>query len=87
MKGNKNFPHYGFSDTATKILERLLPSRDDYHTVDVLKDPAVCEGNQDIFAMARRYRNFYVADEFVGGFPTSCWNLYESGELEKLLKE
>ena len=42
MKGAKSFPQCGFSDTATKILERL--DARDYHTVDVLSDPMIREG-------------------------------------------
>lgn len=42
MKGAKSFPQCGFSDTATKILDRL--DAGDYHAVDVLSDPMIREG-------------------------------------------
>ena len=44
MKGTKAFPQCGFSDTATKILERYGV---DYHAVDVLADEAIRQGIKD----------------------------------------
>jgi monothiol glutaredoxin len=63
MKGTKFFPQCGFSDTATKILDLYDI---DYHTVDVLSDPAVRDGVKT-FSQWPTIPQLYVDGEFLGG--------------------
>ena len=80
MKGTKAFPQCGFSDTATKILEQYGK---DYHAVDVLADEAIRQGIK-IFSQWPTIPQLYVKQEFIGGSDIML-EMYESGELEKLL--
>ena len=80
MKGNKNFPQCGFSNTAVQILSSITP---DFECVDVLADNEIREG-------IKAYSNWptipqlYVKGEFVGGCDIIS-EMTMSGELETLL--
>uniref|UniRef100_A0A7S1Y6M0 Glutaredoxin domain-containing protein n=1 Tax=Grammatophora oceanica TaxID=210454 RepID=A0A7S1Y6M0_9STRA len=82
MKGAKDFPQCGFSDTATKILETF---KVDYHTVDVLADQAIREGVK-IFSQWPTIPQLYVGGEFIGGSDIMM-EMYESGELKGLVEK
>lgn len=82
MKGSKVFPQCGFSDTATKILEKFTT---DYHTVDVLDDEAIRQGIKN-FSQWPTIPQLYIAGEFIGGSDIML-EMYESGEMESLIKE
>ena len=81
MKGNPDFPQCGFSGRTTQILQSFDVR---FASVDVLADSAVREG-------IKQYSNWptvpqlYVRGEFVGGCDIIT-ELYESGDLEKILK-
>ena len=79
MKGNRQTPQCGFSAAARNTLDELLP---DYHTVDVLADPALREGIK-AFGNWPTIPQLYVDGELVGGADI-VRQLYASGELHAL---
>ncbi|MGH8727431.1 MAG: Grx4 family monothiol glutaredoxin [Burkholderiales bacterium] len=82
MKGSPDFPQCGFSANTVRILEACGVS--DPFTVDVLQEPEIRQG-------IKQYSNWptipqlYVNGEFVGGSDIVT-EMYQSGELQKLLK-
>ncbi len=81
MKGTPDFPQCGFSGRTAQILRACDVK---FASVDVLADHSVREG-------IKQYSNWptvpqlYVRGEFIGGCDIMT-ELYESGELEKILK-
>jgi monothiol glutaredoxin len=81
MKGNRNFPQCGFSAATIQMFEQLGAP---YETMDVLSDPEVRD-------QVKTYSNWptipqvYIDGKFVGGCDI-VRELYESGELETLVK-
>ena len=82
MKGTKYFPQCGFSDTATKILEALNVN---YEAVDVLADNSIRNGIKE-YSQWPTIPQLYINQEFIGGSDIMI-NMYESGELQEMLKE
>ncbi len=80
MKGNRQQPRCGFSATVVEILDSLLP---DYHTVDVLDDPAIREGIKT-YSSWPTIPQLYVRGEFVGGCDIVREH-FASGELHETL--
>jgi monothiol glutaredoxin len=82
MKGNRSFPQCGFSAATVEIFEQLGAP---FETVDVLADMEIREG-------IKRYSNWptipqvYINGKFVGGCDI-VRELYESGELEPMVKQ
>jgi monothiol glutaredoxin len=82
MKGNRSFPQCGFSAATVEIFEQLGAP---FETVDVLQDMEIREG-------IKRYSNWptipqvYINGKFVGGCDI-VRELYESGELEAMVKQ
>jgi monothiol glutaredoxin len=83
MKGSPQMPMCGFSATATQILK--LCGADEVFTVDVLQDAEIREGIKQ-FANWPTIPQLYVNGEFVGGCDIMK-EMYQSGELQKLLSE
>jgi len=83
MKGTPDFPQCGFSANAIGILRACGVS--DLHTVNVLEDPDVRQGIKE-FANWPTIPQLYVNGEFVGGSDIMI-ELYQSGELQKLLEK
>ncbi len=79
MKGDRQTPLCGFSAAARNTLNELLP---DYHTVDVLADPAIREGIK-AFGNWPTIPQLYVDGELVGGADI-VRQMYASGELHAL---
>lgn len=82
MKGTKTFPQCGFSARAVEILKRCGV---EFKDVNVLTDPAVRQGIKD-FSQWPTIPQVYVDGKFVGGSDILT-ELYESGELQKLLSK
>lgn len=80
MKGNRNFPQCGFSSTVVQILDTVIS---EYHTVNILADPAVRQGMKD-FSDWPTFPQLYVKGEFVGGCDI-IREMFESGELHTTL--
>ena len=80
MKGTKNFPQCGFSSRAVEILKKCGA---EFKDVNVLSDPAIRQGVKE-FSNWPTIPQIYIGGKFVGG--SDILNeMYESGELQKLL--
>ncbi len=82
MKGTKSFPQCGFSATVAEVMKRLGV---DFKDVNVLADPAIREGIKE-FSSWPTVPQVYVKGKFVGGCDI-VRDMYESGELEPLMRE
>jgi len=80
MKGTRHSPQCGFSATVVGILDAMLP---DYHTVDVLADPAVRDGLK-LFSDWATFPQLYARGRFVGGSDI-LKELHGRGELAATL--
>jgi monothiol glutaredoxin len=83
MKGSPQFPQCGFSALACQVLNACGVQK--FHTVDVLADPEIRQGIKD-YANWPTIPQLYVNGEFVGGSDIMR-EMYQSGELQKLLTE
>ena len=82
MKGNAELPMCGFSSRAVSLLKSCgVP----FATIDVLQDENIRQGIK-IFANWPTIPQLYVNGEFIGGSDIIA-EMYESGELQKLIKE
>lgn len=82
MKGTAMFPQCGFSARVVQILTHLNAP---FRTANVLEDPELREGIK-AFSSWPTIPQLYVKGEFVGGCDIVT-EMYQSGELETLLKE
>ena len=82
MKGSPDFPQCGFSARVVQVLRAC--GVDEIHSVDVLQDPDIRQGIKD-YANWPTIPQLYVNGEFVGGSDIIT-EMYQSGELQKLLK-
>jgi len=82
MKGTPQFPMCGFS---SRTVQALNAAGAHFHSVNVLEDPEVRAG-------LPRYSNWptfpqlFINGELIGGCDITL-ELYESGELERMVKE
>ena len=82
MKGTPEAPQCGFSMAVSNILKHL---KVDFKSINVLEDEKLRQG-------IKEYRDWptipqlYVKKEFIGGCDI-VKELFESGELNKILKE
>ena len=83
MKGTPQFPQCGFSALAVQVLNAC--GVQEFHTVNVLADPEIRQGIKD-YANWPTIPQLYVNGEFVGGSDIMR-EMYQSGELQKLLAE
>jgi monothiol glutaredoxin len=81
MKGTPQAPQCGFSALAVQVLNAVQ----DFHTVNVLADAEIRQGIKD-YANWPTIPQLYVNGEFVGGSDIMR-EMYQSGELQKLLAE
>jgi monothiol glutaredoxin len=81
MKGTPDMPQCGFSMTVTNILKQLKVK---FNSIDVLADPEIRQGIKD-FSNWPTVPQLYVKGEFIGGCDIAK-EMYEKGELQKLLK-
>jgi len=82
MKGTPQFPQCGFSAGAVQILQAC--GIKEVHTVNVLEDPEIRQGIKD-YANWPTIPQLYIKGEFIGGSDIMR-EMYESGELQKLLE-
>ncbi|KAI7837451.1 hypothetical protein COHA_008709 [Chlorella ohadii] len=81
IKGTKQFPQCGFSNTVVQILNTMgVP----YVTVNVLEDDLLRSGMKE-FSQWPTFPQVYVAGEFVGGADILIQS-YTSGELSEMLE-
>ena len=81
MKGTPQFPMCGFSATVVQVLR--ASGVDQFHSVNVLEDPAIREGIKQ-FANWPTIPQLYVNGEFVGGCDI-LREMYQTGELQQVL--
>ena len=81
MKGTPQFPQCGFSSNAVQILRACGVQK--LHTVNVLEDQEIRQGIKG-YSDWPTIPQLYVNGEFVGGSDI-VKEMYESGELQKLL--
>ena len=82
MKGNAMFPQCGFSARVVQILTHMgVP----FQTANVLEDAGLREGIKE-FSNWPTIPQLYVDGDFVGGCDIIT-EMYQSGELEGLMKE
>lgn len=82
MKGSAKIPQCGFSSVVAQILQRLDVT---FKDINVLADPELREGIKQ-FSDWPTIPQLYVKGEFIGGCDIAR-EMYESGELQQLLKE
>ena len=80
MKGTKQFPACGFSNTVVQILKKEGVA---FETFNILADPDVRQGLKD-FSSWPTYPQLYVDGKFVGGCDIVT-EMHEAGELAKVL--
>lgn len=83
MKGTPVAPQCGFSANAVQILKACGVAT--IHAVDVLQDPEIRQGIKD-YANWPTIPQLYVKGEFVGGSDI-MYEMYQSGELQKILQD
>ena len=81
MKGSPDFPQCGFSGKTAQMLQACGVR---FASVDVLADVDVREGIKE-YSNWPTIPQLYVRGEFVGGCDIMT-QLFESGELQKILK-
>ncbi len=83
MKGSPDFPQCGFSANAVQVLQACGVK--DLFTVNVLEDAEIRQGIKD-FANWPTIPQLYIKGQFIGGSDI-LREMYDSGELQKLLAE
>jgi len=82
MKGTPQLPQCGFSSRAAQALGAC---GEEFAYVNVLSDPEIFE-NLPRFADWPTFPQLYIDGELVGGCDITL-ELYQSGELQKLVKQ
>jgi monothiol glutaredoxin len=82
MKGTPQFPQCGFSSLAVQVLNAC--GVQNFFSVNVLADPEIRQGIKE-YANWPTIPQLYINGEFVGGSDI-VREMYESGELQKLLQ-
>ena len=82
MKGTPMFPQCGFSARVIQILTHMDVK---FNSANVLEDDELRDGIKS-FSQWPTVPQLYVKGEFVGGCDIVT-EMYQSGELESLLKE
>jgi monothiol glutaredoxin len=82
MKGTPQMPQCGFSQLAVQVLNACGVR--EFQSVNVLADAEIRQGIKD-YANWPTVPQLYVNGEFVGGSDIMR-EMYESGELQKLLE-
>lgn len=82
MKGTSQFPMCGFSGRALKILS--LCGIKNFLAVNVLEDDEIRQGIKE-YSNWPTIPQLYIGGELVGGSDIMA-EMYESGELQQLLK-
>lgn len=82
MKGDATFPQCGFSARVVQVLKHMgVP----FKTANVLEDPELRQGIKE-FSNWPTVPQLYIKGEFIGGCDIVT-EMYQTGELEKLLAE
>ena len=82
MKGTPDFPQCGFSAKTVSVL-RAAGAKFAY--INIFEDPEIREGLK-AYSNWPTFPQLYVKGELVGGCDITL-DLYQSGQLQKMLKE
>jgi monothiol glutaredoxin len=82
MKGTPVFPQCGFSAAVVQCLSHMGVK---FKGIDILTDPSLRQGIKE-FSQWPTIPQLYVKGEFVGGCDI-IREMFETGELEQLMKE
>lgn len=82
MKGTPDFPQCGFSGQTVAALNAVGKP---YAYVNIFEDPEVREGLKE-YSNWPTFPQLYVKGELIGGCDIVV-EMYQSGELQKLLEE
>ena len=82
MKGTPQFPMCGFSSRTAQALKAVGA---DFHSVNVLEDPEV-RANLPRYSNWPTFPQLFIHGELIGGCDITL-ELYESGELERLVQD
>ena len=82
MKGTPQFPMCGFS---SRTAQALKATGADFASVNVLEDPEV-RANLPRYSNWPTFPQLFINGELIGGCDIAV-ELYESGELERMVKE
>jgi monothiol glutaredoxin len=80
MKGTRQFPACGFSNTVVQILKKEGAS---FETFNILSDPEVRQGLKE-YSSWPTFPQLYIGGKFVGGCDIVT-ELHQSGELSREL--
>jgi len=80
MKGTRQFPACGFSNTVVQILKKEGAT---FETFNILADPEIRQGLKD-YSSWPTYPQLYVDGKFVGGCDIVT-EMHQAGELRALL--
>ncbi|CAJ1822266.1 unnamed protein product [Sphenostylis stenocarpa] len=82
MKGTKDFPQCGFSNTVVQILKSLnVP----FETINVLENDLLRQGLKE-YSSWPTFPQLYIEGEFFGGCDITV-EAYKNGELQELLEK
>lgn len=82
MKGTKDFPQCGFSNTIVQILKSLnVP----FETLNILENELLRQGLKE-YSNWPTFPQLYIDGEFFGGCDITV-EAYKSGELQELLEK
>ncbi|KAJ7973612.1 Monothiol glutaredoxin-related [Quillaja saponaria] len=82
MKGTKEFPQCGFSNTAVQILNSLnVP----FETVNILENEILRQGLKE-YSNWPTFPQLYIEGEFFGGCDITV-EAYQSGQLQEVLQK
>ncbi|XP_031381880.1 monothiol glutaredoxin-S14, chloroplastic [Punica granatum] len=82
MKGTKDFPQCGFSNTVVQILKSLnMP----FETINILENEMLRQGLKE-YSSWPTFPQLYIQGEFFGGCDITV-EAYNSGELQELLEK
>lgn len=82
MKGTPQFPMCGFSSRTAQALKAVNA---DYVSVNVLEDPEI-RANLPRYSNWPTFPQLFINGELIGGCDITL-ELYESGELERIVRE
>ena len=83
MKGTPQFPMCGFSSRAVQALKAA--GAGELHTVNVLEEPEI-RANLPRYSNWPTFPQLFINGELIGGCDITI-ELFESGELARMLKE
>ncbi|MGA9422056.1 MAG: Grx4 family monothiol glutaredoxin [Rhodanobacteraceae bacterium] len=82
MKGTPQFPMCGFSSRSAQALKAVGA---EFHAVNVLEDPEI-RANLPRYSNWPTFPQLFINGELIGGCDILL-DLYQSGELERLIKD